>query len=274
MSQVLQELANNLHHFQQTYAEDTCMILCNEDTIIGYLPGDGIDLKLTVGEKMDKYKGSTTYKVLQSGEKMREEIPAKLLGVSYVSSCTPIKENGRLIGALAAVSSNQKISDLRKNADELSAVITQMNAFSEDISNSANMSANKLQELSEKSETMKDNMKNIERIIGHVKDIASRSNILGLNASIEAARSGEHGKGFAVVATEIRKMAANSNTAAEDIQQQLELTENDMLDINEAVQEVAAQTEEYSASVQEFHAMVGQVAVTADLLSEHSNVKR
>lgn len=272
MSQILQELTNNLHHFQQTYSEDTCMILCDSDSIIGYLPGNEIDLKLEIGEKMNKYKGSTTYKVLQTGEKLREEIPAKLLGVPYVSSCTPIKENGRLVGALAAVTSNQKISDLRISAEELSSVITQMTHYSEEISRATDTSAHKLQELSEKSETMKDNMKHIERIIGHVKDIASKSNILGLNAAIEAARSGEHGKGFAVVAEEIRKMAANSNTAAEDIQKQLELTERDILEINDSVQEIAAQTEEYSASVQEFHSMVGQVSATANLLGKHGNL--
>lgn len=272
MSQILEELASGLHYFQQTYSEDTCMILCDRQTIIGYLPGEQIDLKLKVGEDMSKYKGSTTYKVLQSGEKMREEVPASLLGIPYISSCTPIKENGRLIGALAAVTSNQKMNDLRKSADELSSVIMQMNTFSEEISNATNMSAYKLQELSEQTETMKGNMSHIESIISHVKDIASKSNILGLNAAIEAARSGEHGKGFAVVAEEIRKMAMNSNAAAEDIQRQLALTESSMNEINYSVQEVAAQTEEYSASVQEFHAMVGQVTYTANLLSKHGNI--
>ncbi|BAQ09679.1 methyl-accepting chemotaxis-like protein [Bacillus sp. OxB-1] len=272
MLQKLEEIKNNLPYFQQTYPEDTCMILCDKDTIIGYLPGERVDLKLKVGEKMEKYKGAATYKVLQSGKQLREEVPANFLGIPYISSCIPLYENGQMIGALAAVTSNEKIENLRKSADELSKVIEQMTAFSEEITKATDTSASRLQELSQQSETMKDNMKNIERIIGHVKGIAQKSNILGLNAAIEAARSGESGKGFAVVADEIRKMAANSNTAAEDIQKQLELTEQDILKINNSVQDVAAQTEEYSASIQEFHSMLEQVSATASLLSDQGKV--
>ncbi|WP_412674669.1 methyl-accepting chemotaxis protein [Bacillus badius] len=120
---------------------------------------------------------------------------------------------------------------------------------------------------------MNKNMKNVARIIQQVKEIASRSNILGLNASIEAARSGEYGRGFAVVADEIRKMAANSNSAAEDIQKQLEITQHEILQINESIQEIAAQTEEQSASTQEFHTMVERISDTAELLNKHGGVQ-
>ncbi|WP_414730655.1 methyl-accepting chemotaxis protein [Bacillus badius] len=119
---------------------------------------------------------------------------------------------------------------------------------------------------------MNKNMKNVARIIQQVKEIASRSNILGLNASIEAARSGEYGRGFAVVADEIRRMAANSNSAAEDIQKQLEITQHEILQINESIQEIAAQTEEQSASTQEFHTMVERISDTAELLNKHGGV--
>ncbi|KIL80292.1 methyl-accepting chemotaxis protein [Pseudobacillus badius] len=268
----LREIADHLPVIQETYPEDTCLILSDKEKIIGYLPGKEIDLKLKVGESMSKYKKSATYKVLQTGEKIREEIPADMLGIPYISTCTPIRQDGQVIGAFAAVVSNQKMEDLRKGAEKLSAVIGQMTAFSEEIAVIANSSANKLQELSRQSETMNKNMKNVARIIQQVKEIASRSNILGLNASIEAARSGEYGRGFAVVADEIRRMAANSNSAAEDIQKQLEITQHEILQINESIQEIAAQTEEQSASTQEFHTMVERISDTAELLNKHGGV--
>ncbi|MEK4030479.1 MULTISPECIES: methyl-accepting chemotaxis protein [Bacillaceae] len=268
----LREIVEHLSTIQQTYPEDTCLILSDRETIIGYLPGKEIDLKLKVGESMSKYKKSATYKVLQTGEKIREEIPADMLGIPYVSTCTPIKQDGQVIGAFAAVVSNQKMEDLRKGAEKLSAVISQMTTFSEEIASITNSSADKLQELSQQSETMKNNMKSVERIIQQVKEISSRSNILGLNASIEAARSGEYGRGFSVVADEIRKMAANSNSAAEDIQKQLELTQKEILKINESIHEIAAQTEEQSASTQEFHSMVERISDTAKLLNKHGGI--
>ncbi|MFK2824758.1 methyl-accepting chemotaxis protein [Bacillus sp. B190/17] len=274
MSHKLKEMVDHLPTIQQSYPDDTCLILSDKESIIGYVPGEVIDLKLKVGESMQKYKKSAAYRVLQTGQKLREEVSADLLGIPYIATCTPIKENGQVIGAFSAVVSNQKMADFRKGAEELGSVINQMTSFSEEIAATSNASADKLQELSQQSETMKNNMKNVERVIQQVKEIASRSNILGLNASIEAARSGEYGRGFSVVADEIRKMAANSNSAAEDIQKQLELAQLEILKIHESIHEIAAQTEEQSASAQEFHTMVERISNTADLLNKHGEIDR
>lgn len=133
--------------------------------------------------------------------------------------------------------------ELNDSITNIAAAIEEMNASQEDL-------AATMQDVASLSDRVSTNVNNTDTVISTIQQIASQTNLLGLNAAIEAARVGEHGRGFAVVAEEVRKLSDQSQHSAKDIRAILQDLKSSMEMVINNTQQTAGISKEQAMATQ------------------------
>ena len=176
------------------------------------------------------------------------------------------------------------ISEQKKNRvrfeEEMEPNISSLRSGIAEISKNVEYAANQMRDVSLRQEEVTEAANNIENavnasmeIISSIQSIANQTNLLSLNASIEAARAGDAGKGFAVVATEVQTLSNSTKETTEHISGILNNVNSSVKDIlikirqiSESINEESEEMATINATIEELHAAADEIAQMAETL--------
>ena len=169
------------------------------------------------------------------------------------------------LGAILVVDEVEKeIKDTKKKAitDQVADMIKHAAENINDISSGAQQIAATSSSMEETAMSLEAHVGDINKIIRFINEVSNQTNLLGLNAAIEAARAGDHGRGFAVVAEEVRKLSASSAQSVKEIRQLLTNIEQVIKEISEGVKQNSQTTGAQANYLQDAAEYIGRVDMT------------
>lgn len=189
---------------------DFAVSVCDLEKCLIYIPSEKQDHKIKSGSP--HVKSSVSYESIITGKRIVKRVGSEVFGFPYIAIAIPIVEDdGKISGSVGFFEAVDKQDLLLALADNLYDTMQQMVSITEVISENSSKLKGVGENLNLITNESLSRVGDTENILGFIKTISNKTNMLGLNAFIEAARIGKEGAGFKVVAEEIRNLANATN---------------------------------------------------------------
>ena len=243
-NRIIDALMLTLPLTKQIYNMDVQISLLDREQSLGVWKGESFSLDTPVGERLDSNNPAhkKLLEVMNTGKGVVDQLPEFIYGVPVEGVLTPIFDEGEVVGVVVCAISTKERVELKKSAESLNGSLENTQEKIMEVSEGATNLFEKLNSIRELSDGVRDIVTNTTNVVKSIEGNSQKSNILALNASIEAARAGDAGKGFSVVANEMGKLAKVSGDSTKTITEMLGKVfgrlEEIMVDI-EAISQVA-----------------------------------
>lgn len=217
-------------------------------------------------------EGQATLAAIHAGKTLHVEIPLEksTLGLAYVSTSIPLRgADGAIIGALSLVTSEHYREHAMQITSQLEAVAESMTSQSRTLGATTGAVLAAAQRLAGEVQRYRVQVGQIVTLTGVIQQISEQTKILGINASIEAARAGSRGTGFAVVAKEVRNLASDARKESEKIESASAALKSQFDELNEVLAGLAEHGKTLDEQTASLRSVGEQLRTTLGLLESH-----
>ncbi|GGJ15684.1 methyl-accepting chemotaxis protein [Paenibacillus hunanensis] len=197
--------------------------------------------------------------------------PQELFGVPLEGVNIPVYDGSELVAMLLVMYE-------QTNQNHLEAIIAESRSISDNLVDMVQHVAAHAEELQATSEQILENSRvtvekssKINEVATLIKEISEQTNLLGLNAAIEAARVGELGAGFGVVATEVRKLSVNAKQATGDIENALREVQDSIRKMELEIAQITSSSQEQASLVSSFTDVIERLHGTSSTMQSLAN---
>lgn len=254
-------------YLNELIQDDITIGIYDTEKLLMNVPGKTFSLDVHAGDPLAE--GDIITHAIRENRGKSMIVPKELFGFPLSAKAIPLHDSsGKVIGGVGLGTSLEKANSLFMAAENLSAITEQTAAAIEEITSSVTELADRVGAISSRVQEVSVGADEIGNISTVVKAVSDQSNLLGLNAAIEAARAGDAGKGFSVVADEIRKLATNSKDNVTQIDEITKGIQNAIQDLNKAFTGVNQFSVNQAATIQEISSTIQEISKTAQQLSQ------
>lgn len=249
------------------FDDEVAFTMSNNERFLKVVNSENIIMDAKVGDPLRP--GGAAYECIKAKKPVSTIVSKEVFGVEIKAIGIPVKDDdGAIIGSIVLVKSvkrHQEVLKLSKNLSDslelISEGISEMSSSVQNVVSSNNIILSKVEEAITEA-------KDTDEVLSFVKNVAGQTNLLGLNAAIEASRAGDSGRGFNVVAKEIRKLSSSSSDSIKQINEVLNKIKNSVSAISENVNKTGNVFQEEASHIQKMSASIEELRATAQKLTE------
>jgi hypothetical protein len=183
-----------------------------------------------------------------------------------------LDENKNAVGFMSLSTNTGDLKKIKGSTIELKGSLQETNTTIAEIANSATKLSERLNRMIENTQITEKLILESNEAVSLIEGISKQSNLLGLNAAIEASRAGEYGKGFSVVAGEMRKLSSNSGEFSKKISAALAEMSSNMTAIIDTINELGQIATNQASALQEVSTTVDQISANSQVLVESMHI--